>query len=221
MFWISLIFMTAEILLGLFCLVLGIRIFRSQRPIFISARHYFMFICLAFLPRLLMPVIDYFFWKDMPAGDLGLPPVFSIMNVLLFLMPLVVLVLFWFQMQGYIVFGISGDSFRTALHDALHRYNIPFEEQLSTLKLTSLDTDLQISAQFWLGTGQIKLKNRRQGQVLEKIVQGLNTYYAENKVAVNKLTAIFDVIFGVLLLILALVTFISLNSYVFFNSYGF
>lgn len=114
-------------------------------------------------------------------------------------------------MKGYMAIGISDDSFRQALHFSLTKNNLPFEEQLSTITLTSIDANLQVAIQSWVGTGQIKFKKSGDPKILSEIVTGINQYYSENDIKPNNITAVFYIVTGILMLALAAVTFNMIN----------
>ena len=111
------------------------------------------------------------------------------------------LVFFWFQMKGYMAIGVSDDSFRNALHFSLNKNNLPFEEKLSVINLTSINAKLQVAIQSWIGVGQLKLKNSKDSKILREIVMGLNEYYIENDVGSNNITSMFYILMGIFMLI--------------------
>ena len=111
------------------------------------------------------------------------------------------LVFFWFQMKGYMAIGVSDDSFRNALHFSLNKNNLPFEEKLSVINLTSINAKLQVAIQSWIGVGQLKLKNSKDSKILREIVMGLNEYYIENDVRSNNITSMFYILMGIFMLI--------------------
>lgn len=205
MLTIQLTFAPIRIITALLVFFLGISILKYKRPIFIPARYFFVFMCLTLLPHLLVPVLVHFFFQITSSRGLDLPPLFAPADVLLLVLPLAALVFFWLRRQGYNVLGVSIDSLRSGLRATFERHTIPFEERLSAFRLTSLDTDVHVSAQF--GTGKITVNNRKQEEMLEHIVQELNNYYAENNVEADNRTAIFYMIFGVLLLIVTVIAF--------------
>ena len=181
-------------LMGAFLLFIGARVIASKRPIFMPSRFFFAFMVLAFSPQFVNTV--NMFSKDLP-GNMGL---------IIYLSPLMIvclLVFFWFQMKGYMVIGVSDDSFRDALHFSLNKNNLPFEEQLSVIKLTSINVNLQIAIQSWIGAGQIKLKRSKDTKILPAIISGINQYYDENNIRLNNITSIFYVVMGIFMLVFA------------------
>ena len=106
-------------------------------------------------------------------------------------------------MKGYIAIGISDDSFRNSLHYAQRKNSIEFEEQLSLIKLKDIKTDLQVSVQSWMGTGQFKLKNSKDSHLLAKLIPGIIEFFLANTIKPNNTISIFYVVLGLLMLILA------------------
>jgi hypothetical protein len=181
-------------LMAVFLLFIGAKVVVTKRPIFISSRYFFAFLLLAFSPQFVNAA--KMFSKDLP-GSLGL---ITYLNPIMFVC---LLIFFWFMMKGYIAIGVSDDSFRDALHFSLNKNNLPFEEQLSVIKLTSINANLQVAIQSWIGSGQLRLKNSKDAKVLPKIISEMNKYYVENNIHPNNITSIFYIILGVFMLVFA------------------
>lgn len=181
-------------IMALFFLFIGVTVVLNKKPIFLSSKYFFGFMVLAISPQFVNAAI-------MLTNDMS-----ENLSLVLYLNPIVLvalLVFFWFQMKGYMAIGISDDSFREALHYSLNKNNLPFEEQLSTVKLTSINASLQIAIQSWVGAGQIKLKETKNINVLPEIVGGINEYYSDNSIKPNNVTSIFYIFMGVFMLIFA------------------
>lgn len=189
------------VLMACFFLFIGVRVVLSKRPMFMPSRYFFAFMVLAFSPQFVNSA-------NMLTGDssnsLGLLPY---LGPLMFVFLLIFL---WFQMKGYMAIGVSDDSFREALHFSLHKNNLPFEERLSAMHLTSIDAILQVAIQSWMGSGQLKLAKSKDPEVLPNIVTGIREYYIDNNVKPNNFTPIFYIIMGVFMLVFA-----GVFSYVF------
>ena len=181
-------------LMGAFLLFIGARVIASKRPIFMPSRFFFAFMVLAFSPQFVNAV--NMSTNDLP-GNMGL---FQYLGPLMFVC---LLVYFWLQMKGYMAIGVSDDSFRDALHFSLNKNNLPFEEQLSVIKLTSINATLQIAIQSWIGAGQIKLKRSKDTKILPAIILGINQYYVENNIRPNNITSVLYVVMGIFLLVSA------------------
>ena len=109
----------------------------------------------------------------------------------------VMAVFFWLQMRGYLAFGITGKSFREGLVAALEKLQLPYEESLSSIRLTSVEADLQVAVQSWMGTGQIRVRQGRHGPLLKKIVQAMNERFRASPVETNMISCVFFLILGI------------------------
>ena len=76
------------------------------------------------------------------------------------------LVMMCFALRGYVAYAVTDTSFRDALLTSLQKLDLPYEETLSTIRLTSVEVDLQVSIQSWMGSGQIKIKQRGHNSLL-------------------------------------------------------
>ena len=179
--------------MAVFFLTIGIKVVTTNRPLLISSKVFFIFMLIAFSPQFML-TIDLILSST---TDLGLALYISP------LMYLVLLMFCWVQMQGYIAIGISDESFRDALHHALNNNQIPFEEQLSLIKLTAIDAHLQVAVQSWVGTGQLKLKKSKDKTLLANLVSAMNDYYRTHAIKANNTTAIFYIALGLLMLVSA------------------
>lgn len=185
-------------LLACFFLFIGVKAVLSKKPVFIFSKYFYGLIVLAFLP-LLINTADMI--SKGYSGKIGL---IMYLNPVLFVF---LLVFFWFQMKGYMAIGISDDSFREAIHFSLNKNELPFEEKLSVMTLPSLNNELQVAIQSWIGSGQIKLKRSEKTGVLPKIIAAIDEYYATKNITANNFTSIFYIVMGTLMLFFAGVFF--------------
>ena len=84
----------------------------------------------------------------------------------------------YYQLKGYTAYAVTDTSFREALLAALQKLQLPYEESLSVIRLTSINADLQVAVQSWMGTGIIKVKQRTHKPVLRQVVNAMNEYFA-------------------------------------------
>jgi hypothetical protein len=176
--------------MALFFLYIGVKVVASKKPLLLSAKVFFLFMVLAFSPQLMN-----LFEMHSSEVDIGL---------IAYLSPLMFLVLlgfFWIQMKGYMAIGISDDSFRNSLHYALNQNNIQFVEQLSSIKLTDINAELQVAVQDWVGTGQLKLKKSKDKYLMARLVSSINEYFTLNNVKPNNTTSIFYIVIGLIMFI--------------------
>ena len=87
------------------------------------------------------------------------------------------------------------------LLEALQKLQLPYEESLSLIRLTSIEADLQVSVQAWMGTGLIKVKQRTHRSVLREIVSAMNEYFRMSSVPTNIMPCVFFLVIGGLMVI--------------------
>lgn len=187
----KLYFVSLFVLMAAFFLIIGVKVVTSSKPIFLSSRIFFVFMVLCFSPQLVNFFTTY---NSELANTMGF--IFYINPIIYTLL----IIFFWFQLKGYIAIGIYDESFRGALHSSLNKQKITFEEQLSLIKLTSVNASLQVAVQSWVGTAQIKLKKSDEKNLLKNIIVGMEQYFLENNIKSNNFTAIFYVIMGLIMI---------------------
>lgn len=103
-------------------------------------------------------------------------------------------------MRGYTVLGVTDDSFRQALYAVLKDLQLPFEERLSKLRLTSLDADLEANVAGWMGVANLRIKQREHQETLVRIADAMKNYFAHSHVSINMVTCVYYIILGVLVM---------------------
>ena len=98
----------------------------------------------------------------------------------------------------------SGKSFRSGLLAALEKLQLPYEESLSSIRLTSVEADLQVAVQSWMGTGQIKVRQAGHRPLLKRIVNGMNDCFRQGSMGTNRISWLFWVAVGLFALILGI-----------------
>ena len=169
-----------------FFLILGLRGILTRIPFLLSNRWLLLVMFIAFVPNIIMP----FFFTNM-----------GLMAWLSAAMFTVALVMMWFALKGYAAYGITDTSFRETLLAALENLQLPYEESLSSIRLTSIDADLQVAIQSWLGSGMIKIKQREHRSLLSQIVAEMNRHFRTVAGPIKLITFIFYVIMGLLMII--------------------
>jgi hypothetical protein len=192
--------------MAVFFFVIGGKVLIRKKPLVVSSRCFFGVVVLAFTPLIVNPLIFFFFVESFTknTGNIGI----SWIMLLSPLMFLFLLVFFWFYTQGYMLFGITDETVRDALHYGLQKLNSPFEEILTKIKLSELDTELQISLQSWMGTGLIKIKDRSKRAFLTKLAQHMRIYFKEHDIPTKNITVIFYMIMGGFMTLLAIGLFV-------------
>lgn len=176
--------------MAVFMLILGLRGLLTKRPFLISARWMFIAFMVVFLPPAVSNILSPHPFRSS----------YQLLEWLPVLMILVVSVLLWIQMKGYLAFGVTEKSFRDGLLAALEKLQLPFEESLSSIHLTSIGVHLQVAVQSWVGSGQIKVKKGRHSPLLKKIVQAMNGHFRTSRVETNIIACGSFVIVGILAL---------------------
>jgi len=184
-------------IMAIFMFAIGLRGIVTQRPFLIPARWFFYQMLLVFLPVISLPL-----WLGFSSSG----PSTTGLALRVWLYPLMfgcILLMMWFQMQGYMAFAVTDQAFREALISALHKLNLPFEERLSGMRLTSVEADLQVAVQSWMGTGQIKLKGSKDRSLLSQIVSAMNEHFRTSSTQTNMTSCVFYTIMGIFLVIFA------------------
>jgi hypothetical protein len=190
-FWL---FSLAFSVFALYILIVGVRGLLTHKPIILPARHMFWLVVLCFLPSLIL-IVPTLFDPFASGSDYFL--------LFPFVMNGLVLTLLWKQMSGYLIFGVTDDSFRAALHGALAKLGLPFEESISRMHLPSLNADLQAAVQSWIGVAQVRIKQRQHHALTQHIAAAMRDYFKTDSRPINPTAYVFYTITGVLFLMFA------------------
>jgi hypothetical protein len=112
---------------------------------------------------------------------------------------LVLAVFMSLSMRGYVAIGITEASIREALFAALDKLALPYEEALGSVRSPSIQAQIQVAVQAWIGSGQLKARQAQSRAVLTDIVSAMNEHFRTTKVKANLVTPIFYVVLAVLL----------------------
>lgn len=186
-------------IIAVFFLVIGLRGIITKRPFLVSNRWLLSAMFIIFIP-VILPAFTF------PSS---VPFIIKWLNPIIFT---VVLVMMCFALRGYCAFGITDTSFRDTLIASLQELNLPYEETLSSIRLTSIEADLQVSIQSWVGSGVIKIKQREHRPQLTEIVTTMNDHFRRASASINLTTCIFYLIMGVLMVAM------SIGALVFFQN---
>ena len=181
-------------LMAIYFLTIGLRAVLTKRPFLISNRWWLSIMFVVFIPIILFSI------------SLSIPGSFNAMNWVIPLMLGLLLLRRWFQLRGYTAYAVTDTSFREALLAALQKLEFSYEESLSVIRLTSVEADLQVSVQSWMGTGIIKVKQRAHQPVLREVVNEMNEYFRISSVPTNMISCVFNLVAGAIAVILAIGT---------------
>ncbi len=99
-------------------------------------------------------------------------------------------------MQGYLIIGVDEDSLSNCLENVLIKLGLPFEERLSKMRLTSLNTDLQSSINVWSGVASLKIKGNKHKETEREITEELRKEFVNENSPVNLRTSYFYLFLG-------------------------
>lgn len=185
--WVVIIPIIFGVLAGFF-LIIGLRGMISKRAFLISNRWLLWMMFIIFVPVILQGIF-------LPSST---PFLVKWVNPVIFT---VVLVMMCLVLKGYAAYGVTDVSFRESLLTSLDKLQFPYEETLSTVRLPSIEADLQISIQSWIGAGMIKIKQREQRSVLTQIVTEMNKHFQLSSAPINLTSCIFYLVMGVIIVI--------------------
>ena len=179
-------------LMAIFSLTVGLRGILTKRPFLVSNRWHLSEMFVVFIAVALLNI------SSLLRGNL------DAINWVSPLLLVIVLVMMWFELKGYTVYAVIDTSFREALLAALEKLQLPYEERLSVIRLTTIDADLQVSIQSWMGTGIIKVKQRGYHSVLKEVVNAMNEYFRISSVPTKMISCVFYLITGGILVAFAI-----------------
>ncbi|MCG8622494.1 MAG: hypothetical protein MJE68_10940 [Proteobacteria bacterium] len=208
-FYIRLVSIMFPITLGItaiFSFYIGLRGILTKKPFVISNRWFLATILVAFIP---LPVILVPFLSASGSGS----DIHFMKWLIAILCGLVlsVILMVWYSLKGYIIYGVTDVSFQEALLAALEKLQLPYEESLSAIRLTSIQADLQVSVQSWMGTGIVKVKQRAHRSAFREIVNTMNEYFRTSSVSTNMIPCIFFLVIGIFEVLFAIAMFFFLN----------
>ena len=205
-YFITVVFPCLFGVMALFFFAVGLRGVVTKKPFVISSRWLLGLVLLGFAPSLLQP----FLFPITRLGDGS--GMLAILSWLTPVMLIVLAVFLWFTLRGYMAFAVTDASFREGVLASLRKLELTHEERLAALRLPSVGADLQVAVQSWIGTGQLKMKQRQFGGLLGDIAKGMNEYYQSATVPVNLMCCIFYVLLGVFMVVFAVVFWIGFGK---------
>ena len=163
-----------------------------KKPILLSSLWVLALLGACFLPQILLSVQIYM-------TDL------SVTHLLPSLLLVVLMVWLYFSMQGYTLYGVKGEEFQKALIEYLNEKGCEFEQTVTSLKIKEPEIELYIAVQSWIGTGQIRPKGKKNREFMDDLVNNLRL----KNMKVNRVTAIFYLVTGLLVFALSVSHFVK------------
>lgn len=185
------------ILMAVFFIFIALKALIGRRPLVLSSRWLFTFMCLAFLPALANSII------------MGISSArgFSMITWISPLMFTILLAFFWIAMKGYIVFAISDAYFREALLASANSLGLSIEETMSRLKIKETGQEMQVAIQGWIGTAQLKPAGKGSNEIVRKIAEGMSKYFQSTPGKMNFVTSYFYLIMGAIMIAMSVSMF--------------
>ena len=181
-------------IMAVICWGMALKVLTARRPFLYNGNWSLGFVALAFSPWVIAIIT-----LDMLSDFVGM--VAALVSLLMYA---AVLVVFAKMAKGYVAIGVTDDSIRAAIHAALQELEIPFEETLTHIKLTSLELDLQVSVHSWMGTAQLRVKPSKGKSVLKEITKAIVNYYQTHETKMNNTASIFYFVMGLFALAFAI-----------------
>ncbi len=196
--WVLVLYGITAAAFGLYSFSIGYWGLVKKRPIVFPARQLMWFMFAMFAPLIVMLLSFLFQGREYIYWFLISMSAFQVATLVL------VVFILWRQMSGYVVLGVSDETFRQALTNALNELNLPYQETISKIKLTSLSADLQVAVASWVGTAQIRIKQQQHIHYAKDIANAMDKYYKSNPVKVNNFAFITYLLLGGLLIVFVL-----------------
>jgi hypothetical protein len=202
-----------KVAIGIFALpllMLGIRGIVTKKPFIVSLRHFVLIISIPVLiaaaDGLIFSGWLIFYSPFNALGFAGIGPliIFLLVFGVIFLLVFgVMFLILWKQTEGYSALGVTDESFQDSLRSALNKLNLPFEETIFRIRLTSIEADLYASVYSSLGCAQLIIKHPGHRSTLKSIVDAMNDYFKTVPCKTNMTTNVYFIILGALAIITA------------------
>lgn len=176
---------------ALFFLYIGVKVFYSAHPIFISAKTFFFFLSMI-IGSILIYQIDKQLQSETPVElSIFITPIMSF----------IVLSYFWFQMKGYIAVGVSDRTLRDAINYSLEVNKLKYEDLMTGTHLKDVNAKLDVSIQDWVATGQVKVHSIKNKGLLDALISGVNDFYRTKAIEANNDASYSYLFFSAILLV--------------------
>lgn len=181
-------------LMGIFYVSIGLRGILTKRPFLVSNRWWLPIIFAAFIPIVLLPLSLSLLPSGFNTINWVHPLIFGVIGV--------ILVTMCYQLKGYTAYAVTDTSFREALLAALEKLQLPYEERLSGIRLTSINADLRVT--MWTGAGVIRVKQRSHEPVLKDVANAVNEYFRNTFVPTKMNACVISMVMGVIMVAFAI-----------------
>lgn len=192
--WNFVLYGLVMVAFSLYVLGIGVWGLIKKRPLILPAHQFMWFLLALYAAQVINSVVPLFTIRW-----LTFDPFFFLLPVFQILMFFVLIYVLQRQMTGYLILGVTDETFRDALTAVLNELNLPFQETISKIKLTSLEADLQVAVASWVGSAQISIPQQPHAHLTAKIAHSMDNYYQKKPIKVNSFIFITYLILGILL----------------------
>jgi hypothetical protein len=187
---------------GLYISGIGFRGLTKQRPVLFPTRQFTWFLLFILIPGFVILSKPLLSWENYSSISV------IAASALLLILVLIIFIV-WSQMTGYLIFGVTEETFREALLDALNRLNLPYQETLFKINLVGLDADLRAILRGSIV--QMHIKQRKHAHLTKEIAREMKTYYQNTQVTTNDTGFVAYAFFGIIIAIAtAFISFFSM-----------
>ena len=179
-------------IMAIYFLTIGFRGVLIKRPFLVSNRWWLSILFIVFVPIILL------------SFSLPLPSSLYSINWVIPLILGLLLLRGRFHYRGYTAYAITDTSFREAVIASIQKLQLPYDESLSVIRLTSIEATLRVSVHSLMGTGIIRVKQRAHQSVLREIVNAMNEYFRISSVPRNMISCVFYLVMGGIIVFLAI-----------------
>ena len=178
--------------LSLSLLIMGLHVSIKKIPLIFNMKWITVLMTLTFMPTIVKSFLRF----------LDAPSFISILLILLFT---AILGFYFFMFKGFQIIGVDGQDFQRALLECINDRKYEYEQSISTIKIKNPETELQIAIHSWIGTAQIRCKNKGQFTVLADLIEDLKA----KEIKSNNIFPIFYIIFGTIMTISTILLIIN------------
>jgi hypothetical protein len=193
---------------AVFYLFIGFKAIIKNKPYIINSKWVYAIIVFLCLPSIIFSIKNILEFSSFESSGF----IFTLLPILL----IILMVFYYCIIKGYSIYCVSDTDFRNAVIFSLNNNSIKYEEKMNKIELVDINNELNISFTAWIGTGMIKLKNKKDKLIFLNIMNGIKQYFRENKIHPKKIIAIFYLIFGFVFILFSIgfsVLMINISKY--------
>jgi len=174
---------------------MGLYVLFKKKPIVLNNKWYLGFMFLCFIPQIIS--------ASYSIASRG----FSLLDLILPLMYVVLFVMLCIIIKGYIVYGVNGNDLENKLFKVLDEKGYTYEIKISQITIEDLNLDISVGIQEWTGSAHIKGKGKFDKKALSQIVNELK----KQDLTSNRIQPIFSIIIGALMALMGVVLLFRLH----------